>query len=465
MASRDEPPDPEETLDAAEAAHLAVRNLPEPVEDPDPDADPDSVPHPDRQLDRQPDQRPGADPSAADREVAQQPGQRAAATARRGAPLPVAAGAAAAWAAVVTFVPAAVAVTLLHAAEGGPTAVGAPVRVAAAGWLLAHGAPVQTSAGEVGLAPLALSVFAAWRLARSGLHVTRAQGAVGSGSIRAAVAGAVSVALAYGAIGAAVAIAAGGAGNRVPMPLRATVTLAGFGLIAAGYGALRATGAFSRLARRVPLLVRVAGRAGAVAAAGVLAAGAAAAGTALAVGGGPAAEVLAAYGTGVPGQAGLTLLCLAYAPNAAVWAASYLVGPGFAVGTETAVRSSEVALGPLPALPMFAALPTGPLPTLGAGLLVTPVLVGGVAGWLLSRSLPGRPATSPGLAGGAVLAGVIAGVLVGSAAAVSGGPLGDGQLATIGPDPMLVAGATIATVAPSALLAAIGHAALPRRRG
>lgn len=451
MASRDEPPDPEEALDAAEAAHLAVRNTSEPVDrGPDPDLSPDPVPA----------------PGPVDREAAQLPAQRAAAAApRRGAPLPVAAGAAALWAAVVTFVPVAVVVTLLQAAEDGPARVGAPVRVAAAGWLLAHGAPVQTTAGEVGLAPLALSVFAAWRVARSGLHVTRAQGALGSGSIRAAMIAAGSVALAYGVIGAAAAVVVGGAGTRVSMPLRAAATLAGFGLLAAAYGALRATGAWARLGRRMPLLLRVAGRAGTVAAAGVLAAGAATAGTALAVGGGPAAEVLAAYGTGVPGQAGLTLLCLAYAPNLSVWAAAYLVGPGFAVGTDTAVRSSEVALGPLPALPVFAALPTGPLPTLGAGLLIAPVLVGGLAGWLLARSLPGRPATSPGLAAGALLAGLVAGVLVGLTAAASGGPLGGGQLGSIGPDPVLVAGSTIATVAPGALLVAVASAALAGRRG
>lgn len=424
MVSHDEPPGPEEAPDAAEPVRLATSDHPAPAE-------------------------------AAENPVA----------ARRGAPLPVAAGAAALWAAVVSFVPVAIVVTLLHAAEGGPTAAGAPVRVAAAGWLLAHGAPVPSSAGALGLVPLALSVLAAWRLARAGLHVTRAQGAVGGGSVRAALVGAASVALAYGGLGAAVAIPVGGAGGGLWMPLRATVTLAGFGLLAASYGALRATGAAGRLARRVPPLVRVSARAGAVAAVGVLAAGAAAAGTALAVGGGPAADVLAAYDTGVPGQAGLTLLCLAYAPNLAVWAAAYLVGPGFAVGTETVVRSSEVALGPLPALPVFAALPTGPLPTLGAGLLVAPVLVGGVAGWLLSRSLPGRPATSPALAGGALLAGVVAGALVGLAAAASGGSLGDGRLATIGPDPVLVAGSTIATVAPSALLVAVAAAALARRRG
>jgi hypothetical protein len=443
MAARDEPPDPAEALEAAEAAHLAVRR---------------TVRGPAAQPDHDP------DPATAARETVPVPRQRSVAAAyRRGAPLPVAGGVAALWSALVTFLPVAVVVTLLQAAEDGPLAIGAPVRVAAAGWLLAHGAPVQTQIGEIGLAPLALSVFAAWRVARAGLHVVRAQGAVGSGSFPAALVAAVAVALAYGLIGVLAAAAVGGPAW-VSTVLRAAATMTGFGLLAAGYGALRATGAAGRLTARVPVLLRAAGRAGVVAGAGVLASGAATAGTALAVGGGPAAEMFAAYGTGVPGQAGLTLLCLVYAPNLSVWAAAYLVGPGFAVGTDTVVRSSEVVVDPLPALPVFAALPTGPLPTLGAALLVAPVLVGGVAGWSLARGLPGRPAAWPRLAAGALLAGVVAGVLVGLAALASGGPLGDGQLAVIGPDPVLVAGSTAATVAPSALLGAGAAVALARRR-
>lgn len=445
MATRDEPPDPEEVRQAAEAAHLAVRRTVRITPAPDdPEPDPGAVAN--RQTVPLPRQRPAAE------------------TSRRGAPLPVAAGVAALWAALVTFVPVAAVVMLLQAGEGGPFAIGPPVRITAAGWLLAHGTPVQTAAGEIGLAPLALSVFAAWRVARAGLHVTRAQGALGSGSVTSALLAAVAVAPAYGLIGAVMASVVGGPA-RVPTTFRAMATLFVFGLLAAAYGALRATGAWARLVPRVPLLLRSGCRTGVVAAAGLLAAGAATAGTALAIGGGPAAEVLAAYGTGVPGQAGLTLLCLAYAPNLAVWAVAYLVGPGFAVGSETVVRSSEVALGPLPALPVFAALPTGPLPTLGAALLVAPVLVGGVAGWLLARAMPGHTAAWPRLAGGALLAGLVAGALVGLAAAASGGALGGGQLATLGPDPLLVAGSTVATVAPSALVGAVASAALARRRG
>src|SRR5690606_10693480 len=151
-----------------------------------------------------------------------------------------------------------------------------------------------------------------------------------------------------GALGLLVAAATAGPGGWWADPVRAGATLAGGGFLAASYGSFRTTGASAAVAARLPTVLRVGWRAGVVAGLLVLAAGAAAVGIAVAVGGGAAADTIAAYRTGVAGQAGLTLVCLAYSPNLAVWAAAYLLGPGFAVGADTVVRSSEVTLGPLP---------------------------------------------------------------------------------------------------------------------
>ena len=52
--------------------------------------------------------------------------------------------------------------------------------------------------------------------------------------------------------------------------------------------------------------------------------------------------------------AGLALVVL---PNAALCAGSYLLGPGFAVGTATIASPTAVVLGPVPAFPLLAALP------------------------------------------------------------------------------------------------------------
>ena len=168
--------------------------------------------------------------------------------------------------------------------------------------------------------------------------------------------------------------------------------------------------------------------------------------------------MIAAYRTGVAGQAGITLVSLAYGANGAVWAAAYLLGPGFALGTDSAVSITEVTVGPLPTLPLLAGLPNGPIGAIGALLLAVPVLAAMVAGWLLTRRLrrepEGRIPTWPLLLGSAALAGPVAGSCWGCSALISGGSLGDGRLADIGPVPWQVALVATAVVAVSAIIGA-----------
>lgn len=377
-------------------------------------------------------------------------------------PVALAAVVAAASAAVVTFVPVALVVLLLHAVEADELAVAEPLRLSAAGWLLAHGVPLQASQGAVGLFPLTLTALAGWRLARAGVHVARATGARRSGSWRQALRASGAVAAAYGLFGLLAAALAAGDGWWAD-PLRAGVTMAGLGFLAASYGSLRSAGVLAVQIVRLPVLVRDGIGTGAVAALLVLAAGAALTGTAVALAGAAAADTLAAYRTGVPGQAGLTLVCLAYAPTLATWGAAYLLGPGFAVGADTVVRSSEVTIGPLPALPALAGLPEGPLPEVGAALLVCVTLFGAVAGWLLGRRWDLRPAWS-GLLGRALLAGPVAGLLLGLVAALAAGPVGGGHLSTLGPVPWQVAAFGAALITPGVVLGVAAGVWFTRRR-
>ncbi|GAB3798739.1 cell division protein PerM [Micromonospora zhanjiangensis] len=378
----------------------------------------------------------------------------------RRAPLIVAAAVATGWAALVSYLPVALVMGLARFAGEATTPVGA-ARVGLAAWLLGHGVPLQTSAGPLALPPLALGAFAAWRVARAGLHVSRAAGNRRGGSPPGRALGvAVTVGLWYGLLGA---LAASLVADDAPVadPLRAGLTLAGFGAAAALVGALRRTGVLSLLARSTPAVLRDGVRTGLVAALLVLAAGAAVAGLAVATGGGEASDMIAAYRTGVTGQAGITLVSLAYSPNAAVWAACYLLGPGFAVGVGTAVRTTEVTLGGLPAVPLLAGLPHGPVGGFGAALLLVPVLAGIGAGVLLYRRI--RRSTGPGagtevgwgpLLGAAATAGPVAAVLLGLAALVSGGSLGAGRLARIGPVSWQVALVAALVVAVGAMIGA-----------
>src|SRR5262249_8667362 len=156
------------------------------------------------------------------------------------------------------------------------------------------------------------------------------------------------------------------------------------------------------------------------------------AGVAVAIHGGDASQILHDYRTGVTGQIGLTLVCALFFPNLAVWAASYLVGPGFVLGAGTVVSAAEVRLGPLPALPVLAGLPSHPLTGWATLLLGVPVAAALLAGWLLARrALRDAPADAFDSRGGwtrllasAAVAGPVAGALLALAGLASGGSLG-----------------------------------------
>ncbi|BCJ44401.1 hypothetical protein GCM10010168_12150 [Actinoplanes ianthinogenes] len=385
---------------------------------------------------------------------------------RRGAPLPVAVVFATLWAALLTYVPVAAVLGLARTLEGAGGLLGA-ARAGAAAWLLGHGVAIGTSLGPLGLAPLLLTGLVLWRLNRAGLHVVRAIGARRSGSIGAALGVATGVAVAYAGIGALTAHLTDGRGTHVSTADAAWHFLL-LGLAGALIGALRGSDAVTTLARRVPAVLRHGVRTGLVAVFLMVAAGAAVGGLSLALGGGDATKILSAYHAGVAGQAGITLISVAYAANAAIWATAYLLGPGFALGVGSVIRLTEFTAGDLPALPLLAGLPNGPIGAAGTLLLMLPVLAGGVAGWGLTQRLrygrahawgPGRgsgadgpePAWSP-LIGASLLAGPVAGLTMAVLAAASGGPVGGGRLAEIGPAAGQV-GLVAAIVAAIAVLA------------
>ncbi|WP_330438950.1 DUF6350 family protein [Micromonospora sp. NBC_00821] len=394
------------------------------------------------------------------------PAPRAGGSPRGRAPLPVAAGVAACWAALTSYLPVAIVLGLVQLGADSTTLTGT-LRTALAGWLLGHGVPLHTETGPLGLAPLALTVLALWRLTRAGVHVSRAIGARDTRSPRRALLAAIAVGIAYALLGALAAVLVGTGGPTVSL-IRAGATFAAVGTLAALVGAVRITAVTRLLVTRLPGPVRDGVRTGLVAGLLLLGAGAGAAGLAVATGGGDAADMIGAYRTGVAGQAGITLVSAAYAPNAAVWSTSYLLGPGFAVGTDTAVRTSEVSVGALPAVPLLAGLPRGPVDGLGALLLAVPVLAGMVAGWLLARrvarlAVPERAAQRwAELLAPAVLAGPVAGVVLGAAAAISGGPLGAGRLSQVGPVGWQVGAVAAGVIAVGALLGAAATRALTR---
>lgn len=169
-----------------------------------------------------------------------------------------------------------------------------------------------------------------------------------------------------------------------------------------------------------------------------------------------ASDLWASLDPGAGGGLALAAGCALLVPNLVLWTASALLGPGFAVGTDTSVDLAGAHLGAVPGLPLFAALPgPGAFPGWIFILGLLPLLAGGVAGWHLKTD-DGRPLLERiglGTASGA-LAGLACGILI----ALSGGALGPGRMSVAGPPRIMPGLVAIGVLAlGGAIGAALGH--------
>ncbi len=321
-------------------------------------------------------------------------------------------------------------ITAPHVGIG--TGLGGVLRTAALLWLVAHHVGVTVpGAGRIGMLPLGLVLLPGSLLALAGRWVVHA-GAVSR--LRHVGYAAVALALPYTLLAGALAVACRSS-QAAPSLWQAVVASFLLAFVAGGLGAARALAPWSRLARLMPARPRsvILGMLGASAL--LTAAGAALAGASLAA---HLAQVKAATDALAPGAAGAALLLLAqlaYVPNAIIWAVAYVLGPGFAFGAGTVVAPTGSALGAVPAFPLLAALPGGARTSgpvwLTVLLLATPYLAGVFAGVITVRVTPTPLIEAAALWG--LAAGAATGALAGLLAAFSGGPLGDGRLASVGP--------------------------------
>ncbi|GAB14374.1 hypothetical protein ARGLB_065_00130 [Arthrobacter globiformis NBRC 12137] len=161
--------------------------------------------------------------------------------------------------------------------------------------------------------------------------------------------------------------------------------------------------------------------------------------------------VYEALDAGPVGGAALTIAQLGFLPNLAVFALAWLTGSGFALGVGSQVGPLGTAVGPLPTIPVFAAIPSGPL-DFGPVALVVPVLAGVLAGWWFLRegenhfdewlSIKLRVRWLTAAASTlflALIVGAAAGVLAAALAWLARGSAGIGRLSDIGPDPLWTA--------------------------
>jgi hypothetical protein len=238
--------------------------------------------------------------------------------------------------------------------------------------------------------------------------------------------------------------------------------------VAGGLGGARALAPWPLLVRLLPPRQRSV----VVAVAGVLAvlvtAGAVLGAASLAVHVHEAATLQRSLRPNAIGLVLLVLLQLSYVPNAVVWGIAYVVGPGFAFGSATVVAPAGSALAKLPALPMLAALPPGLHPAMPGWLeptvLAVPYLAGGLGGLLLVRAA--RPLALDAAPLWGLVSGVASGGVLALLAAASGGPLGDGRLAAVGPSPWQVGVVSSLEIGvAAAVTAGVGNYARLRRAG
>ena len=180
--------------------------------------------------------------------------------------------------------------------------------------------------------------------------------------------------------------------------------------------------------------------------------------------------VYEAVDAGATGGAMLTIAQLGFLPNLAVFSLAWISGAGVGLGVGSQAGALGTAVGPLPAIPVFAALPAGPL-DFAVAALVVPVLAGTLAGWWflregenhfdewLSIKIRARwfTAAVSTLALG-VMVGSVAGLLAAGLAWLASGSAGIGRLTEIGPDPLRTALFVAVEVAVGVV---IGYAAGP----
>jgi hypothetical protein len=316
------------------------------------------------------------------------------------------------------------------------------LRVGAIGWLMAHGSGVRVDGVAVTIVPLGISALCAWAAWRIGHRVGDAISGHGPDADRIAdgerdwtvPTAALAFTAGYLVVAVLTGVLASTAATAPSLPrvvLWSILLCAAFGWTGIATG----SGRLAIWAAEVPAWLRAGLAGGLRILATFLVASTVLFLAALAVDVGTAANVMSRLHTGAGDASVYTALTATVVPNAVVYAGSYLLGPGFVVGTGTLVSPSLVSLGPVPMFPLLAALPdNGPTPVWAAYLIGVPPLVAALAAAWAQRRRP-TVRWEEGAVRGCV-GGVLAGVLLGVVTAVSGGAGGPGRMREIGPDAM-----------------------------
>lgn len=360
-------------------------------------------------------------------------------------------------------------------------------------WQLGHAVPVAITLPEDYLAvagvsesaasfvlsvgPLAFAAFTMIFAARSGARAARAWSwplGVGAGILVVAVASTVV----WATSGNDIATASAWPAIAYPTLLYGIPAALGAIVVAWREGDDGVVDAARNLLRRYPQWQSVPGaalRGAAIVGVSLAGVGAAVVALAMFLRGGQMVTLFQSSNADLTGAITLALAQLAYLPTLVVWGATYAAGPGFALGTGTAVSPAATNLGVIPGIPVLGAIPEGGAPLLLLLALLV-VAAGFVAGWVARRVLRESDSApqdrEPLLPRVVVFAAIVALSAAGAAiaAALSAGAFGPGRLEHVGPDAGAFAlavaievavGAAIGLLAPAHLTEALREGELP----
>jgi hypothetical protein len=144
-------------------------------------------------------------------------------------------------------------------------------------------------------------------------------------------------------------------------------------------------------------------------------------------------------------------------PNLIAFGNAWLTGVGFSVGQGSQVSPLVTELGPLPAIPMLAALPVSSS-SLGILFVLVPLLAAFFATLLVKSHTADlrfnyASATTAAISLGLSI-GLVAAVEMWILVELASGSLGPGRMSLVGSNPWLVAGITFAEVSIASVLAA-----------
>ncbi|NJC21657.1 hypothetical protein BJ994_000733 [Arthrobacter pigmenti] len=335
------------------------------------------------------------------------------------------------------------------------------LRLAAQAWLVIHGVPLEITlpdggTGTLWAVPLALTLLPFLLAWRAGRRLARASY---TDQLWQALLGALVVYAAFG-FGAAF-LADDGATSASPAAGASVPLIAsGLGMI---IGAYQEAGSWGRLigvdladwisttsqhSRWAGSYVWSALRASFLAVVAALGLAALLLAVTLAIHWASIATIYERLDAGIVGGAVVTIGQLGFLPNLAIWTLSWSSGAGFALGTGSSITPLATTAGPLPAIPILGAVPSGTL-DYGMAALALPVVAGVLAGlwffregenhfdeWLqLKTHARWFTATASTLTLGAFI-GVMAGLGAAVLALLSGASAGIGRFVELGPDPL-----------------------------